>query len=133
MKAVIVSRHAAAIEFCREFCKAQDLKEVDVKDHIEKQDIESYDIFIGILPIQYIFEIEKKGKAAFALILPSVPKELRGKELTIEQMKEFGARIVRVGLKKTCRHGKEISFNRCLPCSLCGDNQEIELTLVEVF
>jgi len=51
------------------------------------------DVIIGVLPPWAIAKINARGARFFAVELPRLPREWRGKELTPEQMDKAGAEI----------------------------------------
>ena len=59
------------------------------------------DIVYGILPISLIVEGLKRGAEINLLVLPQIPFELRGKELTAQMMDELGGvKVFRVNSLK---------------------------------
>jgi len=54
------------------------------------------DVVYGILPIHLIKRLLRKGVEYYHVVLPNVPYELRGKELTLKQVKEFGGQIWKI-------------------------------------
>lgn len=96
--ALIVSRHPAAIEFARD----QLASKLGVEQFTEVQHLEGpehadqFDIVAGVLPIVLTAALCEMGKQVYQIILPNLPPEKRGVELSIDEMKRLGARLVRV-------------------------------------
>jgi len=99
MTFVVVTRHKGAIDYIKETLK---LKEEDVItiDHIDEQMILSMKphkhVVVGVIPIHIVYILKKFGITTIVLQLPKVSKEMRGKELTPEQMREYGATLWQV-------------------------------------
>ncbi len=60
--------------------------------HLNMNDIQSGDIIIGTLPINIIYAVNQKRGRYFHLSL-ELPPESRGKELSAEDMDEYGASL----------------------------------------
>ncbi len=88
MSTYFISRHAGAVAWAETegFIVDQQLA------HLEPSVIQSGDIIIGNLPINLIAAVNARGGRYFHLTL-TVPMELRGKELSAEAMREYGARL----------------------------------------
>jgi len=87
----IVSRHQGAIEWLKQ-------KGFDgtVVDHIDSSMVNAGDTVIGVLPLLLVHELVNMGVNVIILQLPEVPREQRGKELTVEDMNRYGARVFKV-------------------------------------
>ena len=90
-KPLIVSRHQGAIEFV----KSKGFNG-DVVEQFSPEMIKKGRIVIGILPVHLITEVLNRGARFIQIQLPEVPLEMRGKELTPEQMVQYGAKLVEV-------------------------------------
>jgi CRISPR-associated protein Csx16 len=88
---VIVTRHAGALEWL----KAKGF-EGTVVDHISAGDVQSGETIVGVLPITLVKQLLDKKCEVIVLQLPDVPKEMRGKELTADDMDRYGARLFRI-------------------------------------
>jgi CRISPR-associated protein Csx16 len=87
----LVSRHQGAIEFLT----SRGYESPMLVNHASQSFIDSLtenDCVIGTLPIHLAEAVCAKGARFFNLTL-DVPAEYRGKELSVELMEEFGARI----------------------------------------
>jgi len=96
----VVSRHNGLKEW---LIKRGFVYACQVIGHINDEFFDSLneeDIVIGVLPPWAIARINQKGARFFAVELPNLPKEWRGKELTPEQMDAAGAEVreVRVSI-----------------------------------
>jgi len=91
MKTFIVSRHRGAVEWLKN-------KGFDgaVVDHISPSMVNAGDTVIGVLPILLVHELINMGVNVIILQLPAVPREQRGKELTVEDMNRYGAKVYKV-------------------------------------
>lgn len=90
-KVLVVSRHAGAIEWLR-----QKGFTGEVVTHLTPEMVQAGDTVIGVLPVHLVAELVKKGVKVFIIVMPQVPKEMRGQELTAEQMEQFGAKLLEV-------------------------------------
>ena len=54
------------------------------------------DVYIGTLPIPMIADIIDGGGEFILLVLPTVPFEMRGEELTPAMMDKYGAKLLRI-------------------------------------
>lgn len=54
------------------------------------------DVVYGILPIHLIKRLLRKGVEYYHVVLPRVPREFRGRELSLEQVREFGGEIWKI-------------------------------------
>jgi CRISPR-associated protein Csx16 len=88
MTTYFVTRHPGAIEWA-----ARHGLQVDRKlDHLEVTIIKPGDTVIGILPVNLAAEVCARGGRFFNLSL-TVPPEARGRELSADEIEQFGARI----------------------------------------
>ena len=94
MKTIIVSRHPAAIKWINKYYP--DFNGI-IKSHIAEDEIIGNRI-IGTLPVQ----LAALAAEYFHLSI-KVPAEMRGKELSIEDMVQFGCKIERFTIKKFVR------------------------------
>ena len=82
---VIVSRHKSTVEYLKTI-----FGNAEVVDHLTPEDIEKIKgkIVVGNLPIDMIAELLKNGNR-FVLVTLNVPRELRGKELSLKEVKKY--------------------------------------------
>jgi len=86
IKALIVSRHKSTTELLKGLLEKHGIP-YDVIDHIDDPNIlKDYYIVLGNLPIT-IFE--KVQVPYYIQVSLNIPKELRGKELGIEELKKY--------------------------------------------
>ncbi len=90
----VVSRHAGAVAWLREQGVCPD-EEVE---HLNLASIREGDTVVGSLPVHLVAEICKRG-ARYLHLQIEVPRDLRGHELSAEQMRRFGARLVPVSAR----------------------------------
>ncbi|BBO79927.1 CRISPR-associated protein Csx16 [Desulfosarcina ovata] len=83
-----VTRHAGAQEWAFD----EGLKVDQVVDHLDTDEVKKGDIVIGSLPVNMVASLNEKGVRYFHLIL-QIPREMRGKHLSADRMRSFGARI----------------------------------------
>lgn len=88
MTTYFVSRHPGARDWAAEAGIAVDLVVV----HLDPVDVAPGDNVIGSLPVNLAADVCARGARYLHLSL-ELPAELRGRELTAEQMRELGARI----------------------------------------
>jgi len=93
-KTIIVSRHKGAIKWL----ESKGIKGWIV-EHIDNNIIEAikegYKVY-GILPVPIIKQIMDKGAEVYLINLPAVALGQRGKELTVEEMDQAGAKIIKI-------------------------------------
>ena len=89
MTTLLVTRHAGAREWAEEAGMPVDT----VLDHLEPEQVAPGDVVIGSLPVHLAAEVCSRGGRYLHLVL-QVPAEARGAELSAEQMRAFGARVV---------------------------------------
>jgi CRISPR-associated protein Csx16 len=88
MTTYFVSRHPGA----RDWAVAEGLAVDQVIDHLDPAIIRPGDVLIGSLPVNLAAEVCERGARYLHLSL-ELTAALRGKELTAEQMRQYGARI----------------------------------------
>lgn len=87
----IVTRHEGAIEWLRSRGY-----EGTVVSHLEPDQIEAGNTYIGVLPIPMVKAILDSGSRFLLLALPDVAYSQRGKEMTPEEMNLMGAHLIEV-------------------------------------
>jgi CRISPR-associated protein Csx16 len=90
-KIYIVSRHEGAVEWLKSNFKG--FEKGELKSHIKPEEIKG-NIIVGTLPIH----LAELAKEYFHIIL-NLPAEARGKELTKEDMNEYGAKLQKYKIK----------------------------------
>ena len=94
MATYFITRHTGAVEWASQ-------EGFDVTNLVTHADgaffacLRAGDIVMGILPVALAFRVCAAGAEFYDLALPNLPVELRGKELTAQQMRECGARVTR--------------------------------------
>ncbi len=88
MTIFFVTRHPGAVDWA----ERQGLHVDQIVDHLESDDAQPGDTVIGTLPVNLVAEINARGAQYLHLTL-ELPPELRGKELTAEDMRRCGARL----------------------------------------
>lgn len=88
-----VTRHPGALEWIQDkgFTNIIQVSHWTV-EHTEQ--LEPGDTVIGILPIDIAHALWTEGARYMALIMPTLPKEWLGKELSADEMDQAGARVV---------------------------------------
>ena len=99
----LVSRHPGTLEWFARQGLAID-KQVT---HFDPQNIQPGDEVVGILPIQLAAQVCEKGGRYFHLQL-DVPFELRGQELSAQQLDELGAQVVEYYVKRVLPADKSV-------------------------
>lgn len=88
MRVAIVSRHKSTIDFVKAM-----FRDVTVLEHVNDiEELKDFDLIVGNLPLPMVAEIKRMGKR-FVMVSLNIPKELRGKELTLEELHKFAELI----------------------------------------
>lgn len=87
MTTFFVSRHPGAMEWAA----SQGLAVDQLITHLDPSYVRSGDTVIGTLPVNLVAEVCARGARYLHLTL-NLPTELRGKELSSDDMRQFGAR-----------------------------------------
>lgn len=88
MTTYLITRHPGAKQWAEEEGIIVD----QLIDHLDMAIVRPGDIVIGTLPVNLAAEVCARGGRYFHLSL-DLPPEWRGRELTAEDMRGFGARI----------------------------------------
>ena len=95
MSTYFISRHAGAVAWAEtegfhvDACLA----------HLDLSLVKAGDTVLGTLPINLVAEVNARGGRYFHLTL-ELPAEARGKELSTETMREYGARLEEYYVRK---------------------------------
>lgn len=84
---IIVTRHTAAVQFADKYLG---LNGVPVMPHAAAADVKDK-IVLGVLP----FHLAALAREVIAIEIPDLPAEARGRELSVSEMEQYGARFVR--------------------------------------
>lgn len=95
MTTYFITRHQGA----QDWAYSQGIT-AQIMPHLDPDMITKGDIVMGTLPIPIIAEICAKGARYFHLTLP-IPPELRGKELSAQDMQNLGAKLEEFTARKT--------------------------------
>lgn len=85
----LVSRHPGAIAWCQR----QQLVIDTILPHLDPVQIRAGDWVIGTLPLPMVAEVQRRGGHYLHLSVP-VPPELRGQELSADQLEQLGASLI---------------------------------------
>lgn len=88
MTSYFITRHAGA----REWAEEEGFRIDILVDHLDAAVIRPGDRVLGTLPVNLAAEVCQRGARYFHLSL-DVPPEWRGRELTLADMKRFGASL----------------------------------------
>jgi CRISPR-associated protein Csx16 len=88
MTTYFVTRHSGAVDWARESGMAIDRQLA----HLDTAEVKAGDCVIGTLPVHLAAEVCARGARYFHLALET-PPEWRGRELSAEDLRRFGARI----------------------------------------
>ena len=134
MKVVIVTRHMGAVAWLQ----GQGM-DGEIVPHLTVEDIEKYPretIFIGVFPVPIGVRIVQSGRRCWAIELPSMTAEMRGRELSPEEMELAGARILELQLEHQ-RDGdgdrwwaEGSAIRQGIPEAASGDCQRFRIGLV---
>lgn len=84
----LITRHPGALHWARRQGLTVDRHE----DHLDIAEVGSGDIVIGTLPVNLAAAVNERG-ARYVHLSLEVPPELRGQELTADQLDAIGARL----------------------------------------
>lgn len=88
MTVYFVTRHAGA----REWARRRGLDVDAVVSHLDPAKVTPGDVVVGTLPVHLVAEVVERGGRYLHLTL-DVPPDLRGRELTADDMDRLGARL----------------------------------------
>lgn len=88
MTTYFISRHAGAVAWA----EAEGFHVDQRLNHFNPLIVEPGDRILGTLPISLVAEVNARGGTYFHLTL-ELPADARGKELTAEDMRTYGARL----------------------------------------
>jgi len=91
MTTLIVTRHPGAVAWLQSRGV-----EGDIVSHLDPGQVGAGDRVYGVLPVHLIDECLRRGAEVFILQLPQIPPELRGKEITAEDMDRLGVKVYEV-------------------------------------
>lgn len=91
----IVTRHKDTVRWVIALQQLPEEK-VNVIPHLTDEHLEMIqrgDEVYGVLPLHLIQRVLMKGAEYYAVILPQIPEERRGKELSVEEIREYGGSL----------------------------------------
>lgn len=88
MTTYFVTRHPGAVEWAA----TQGIERAIMCPHFDPSVVKDGDLVIGVLPVHLIAEVCERGGRYLHLVM-DLPAEARGKELTVQDMVDFGARL----------------------------------------
>ena len=88
MKTICVTRHEGTVKLLKEM----DIRVDEVVSHLDIDVVEDGDIVVGVLPVHIAAKVCEKNAKFYAVSL-DLPEELRGIELSYEQVKGLGISI----------------------------------------
>ena len=88
MTTYFISRHPGAVEWA----ESEGFHVDERLAHFDVTIVEQGDCILGTLPINLVAQVNERGGKYMHLTL-ELPSELRGKELTANDMREFCARL----------------------------------------
>lgn len=88
MTVYFITRHPGAMAWARREGIAAD----QIIDHLEVAAVQSGDTVIGVLPVNLAAQVCARGARYLHLSL-ELPPDMRGRELTAEDMQRLGARL----------------------------------------
>ena len=92
MSTLVVSRHAGAVAWL-----ADQGYEGETLAHLSPERVAALrqgDTLIGVLPLPIILAAARAGATVGVLVMPDLPADQRGQELTADLMRQFGARVI---------------------------------------
>lgn len=95
MTTYFISRHPGAVEWA-----ISEGHQVDEQlAHFDPKQVKQGDKVLGTLPINLVVEVNERGGDYYHLTL-DLPCDVRGKEITAEDMKQYGARLEQFSAKR---------------------------------
>ncbi len=94
MTSYFVTRHKGAVEWAR-----QRGIEAEHLEHLDPSQLSRGDVVLGTLPVSVVAEVCLRGARYMHLTLDT-PPQMRGKELTVQDMDEFGAKLEEFEVRK---------------------------------
>lgn len=91
METLIVTRHPGAVEFIQYRGYVG-----EVCEHFVPEMAHEGMLIIGVLPVHLIAQVLQTGARFVQVVLPNIPPEMRGVELTPAQMIECGAQLIEI-------------------------------------
>jgi len=91
METLIVTRHPGAVDFIQHCGFAG-----EVCEHFVPGMAHEGMLIIGVLPVHLIAQVLQTGAHFIQVVLPQIPPEMRGVDLTPAQMVEFGAQLIEI-------------------------------------
>lgn len=82
-----VSRHSGAVEWARR-------RGIEARwiEHLDAASVHAGDTVLGTLPVNLVADVNERGARYLHLIL-NIPKEMRGKDLSADDMERYGASL----------------------------------------
>ena len=88
MTVYFVTRHPGAVDWAR----SEGFPVDKIVSHLDPKLVEPGDLVLGTLPVHLAAAVVERGGRYLHLTL-DIPPEARGRELTAEEMRKFGARL----------------------------------------
>jgi CRISPR-associated protein Csx16 len=88
MTTYFITRHPGALDWLEDQAIAVD----QVIDHLDPDTVRAGDVVIGSLPVNLAAQVCERGARYLHLSL-DLPAWARGRELSVEEMREYGARV----------------------------------------
>lgn len=88
MTTYFISRHIGAVDWA----ESEGFHVDQLLTHFDVTIVKPGDTVLGTLPINLVAEVNARGGDYFHLTL-ELPSDARGKELTADDMRQFGARL----------------------------------------
>lgn len=93
---LVITRHPGAVQWVRHLL---DHEVVESLPHLYTEDIDPNACYYGVFPLNLAAAICAAGAECWALTL-DMPPELRGQELSAEQLQRLGASLVRYDVRR---------------------------------
>lgn len=95
-RTILVTRHAGA----RAWIERQGIAVDEVRDHLDVDGVRAGDLIVGTLPAHLAAEVCER-RAEYIHLAIDLPAELRGRELSAEDLDRLGARLVPLVVHRT--------------------------------
>jgi CRISPR-associated protein Csx16 len=96
MTVYFITRHPGAVAWARN----EGIEAGEVVEHLDVANIQAGDTVVGTLPVNLAAQVCARGARYLHLSL-ELPPDMRGKELTAEDMQRLGARLEAFHVQRT--------------------------------
>lgn len=99
-RTIVVSRHPGAVAFVRDTLGLVD-GHYEVREHLDLAEIGRPARLIGVLPMVLVEQAILAGHEVILVVMPRIPADRRGQDLSSDEMRQYGAELRRVVSART--------------------------------